>query len=714
MVAAIRTAALRSLIAASSASTRGRVILTRTNARNLQGAASSTATQDDTKSTSASLILAAALAAAAATVAGAGKEKEKADCTAIAGVVGKDNFDAREYLLSGLDQIKTTRGYDGAGMATMPPDATGMTIVKKSSSDDKADPMVMLRDASRPMFGHSIGIAHTRWATVGSITDKNAHPHTDASGKIAVVHNGSIFNRNELRRELKGLGYQMIGQTDTEVIAKLIGHYYDGGKVAIDKATTMAMQRCQGTWGLVVMCNDSPGELVVTSHGSPLYIGVGSEGTFIASNPAAFKGFSPNFIKLENMEVATITVDGRNLDMTKIIEPETRWKEINEVQASPSPYPHWFIKEVMEQPQAIGRALGDFGGRLFLDKATLGGLDENYDKIKSIENLMIAGCGSSLNAASFGTKLMRHTGAFTTVCAIDGNSTDDRDFRLQTANPKSGLVVISQSGETKDIVDLVQMASNKQTPVISIVNSVGSSVANMTKCGIYCHSGPEVASTSTKVFTSQVVCMALAAMWFGQTKAKEKGLPLSNAHHALAEALQRLPISFGMLMRSQNSCKKAAQKLLKKEHCFVLGKGFGEPVAMEGALKLKEVGYLHAEGYSGGALKHGPFAMIEDDKNGKQGATPIIMLVLDDTHAHHMRTACEEVKARGAQLIIITDNRKLADGLDDDPIVIPSNGPLTALGAVVPLQMIAYELAILKGNNPDAPRNILKTYADNH
>ena len=287
---------------------------------------------------------------------------------------------------------------------------------------------------------------------------------------------------------------------------------------------------------------------------------------------------------------------------------------------------------------------------------------------------------------------------------------EESDFRVHSSANKSGLLVLSQSGETKEIEKVVQLAQRRQVPVISVVNGVASTIANMTKMGVYQNAGPENSATSTKSFTTQVVALALIAMWFRQTKAKEMGWKLSNEQVALAEALQRLPISFGTLMRTQAECKRVAKKLLTKEHCFVLGKGFGEPIAMEGALKLKEVGYLHAEGYSGGALKHGPFAMIEDDNNGKQGATPIIMLVLDDMHAHHMRTACEEVKARGAELIIITDNKKLADGLCDDPIIIPSNGPLTALGAVVPLQMIAYELAMLKDNNPDAPRHLLKTY----
>jgi len=648
----------------------------------------------------AAFMVAAVAATGAGLISWRSEESKKADCAAITAVVGKSGFGASKFLLDGLEKIQT-RGYDGAGMATMKPTGGTMHIVKKSSADDKEDPIKMVREAAPyPLSGHSIGIAHTRWATVGSITDKNAHPHTDASGKIAVVHNGSIFNKEALRNELKELGYKFYGQTDTEVIAKLIGHYHANGKVDIRDATKKAMKRLQGTYGLALMCSDHPEELVVTCHGSPLYIGVGDDGTFVASNPSAFRDYSRNFIKLGDKEVATIDIHGRNLDLTKMIEATD---DEESVPASPAPYPHWFIKEVMEQPQAIGRALC-FGGRLSLNTSNLGGLQEHVEKLKDISSILLVGVGSSFNAATYGAKLFKHAGVFANVAAMDANATEDSDFKQFTKKShKSGLVALSQSGETQEVIETVQLAQRNMVPVMSVVNEVGSTVASMTKCGVYTNAGPENAFLSTKSFTSQVVCLALMAMWFRQTKGE-------GSDQSLAESLQRLPISFGMLMRTQSVCKKAAKKLLPKEHCFVLGKGFGEPIAMEGALKLKEIGYLHAEGYSGGALKHGPFAMIEDE-NGKQGSTPIIMLVFDDMHAHHMRTACEEVKARGAELIIITDNKKLADGLDDDPIIIPSNGPLTALGAVVPLQFIAYELAMLKGNNPDTPRSLLKYYS---
>ena len=244
---------------------------------------------------------------------------------------------------------------------------------------------------------------------------------------------------------------------------------------------------------------------------------------------------------------------------------------------------------------------------------------------------------------------------------------------------------------------------------MSVVNAVGSLIARTTKLGVYCNAGRENAVASTKAFTTQVTVLALIALWFRELKDRVNGITEHSVEaQLLKESLMRLPICCGMALKNREQCKEVAERLNGKEHCFILGKGYGEAVAYEGALKIKEMCYLHAEGYSGGALKHGPFALIESNENGKLGATPIIMLILDDSHAHHMRTAAEEVKARGADVIVITDKAELADGIDTNPIVIPSNGPMTALGAVMPIQLIAYELAMLRGINPDTPRNLAK------
>mmetsp|Transcript_3594 Transcript_3594/g.6945 ORF Transcript_3594/g.6945 Transcript_3594/m.6945 type:complete len:708 (-) Transcript_3594:162-2285(-) len=647
-----------------------------------------------------------ALLAAAAAAAGASATaaNDRADCCGIAGVVGGTG-DAREFLVEGLTILKN-RGYDSAGIATMSGNSSdGLTVTKYASVGENADGLELVKERSIASKGHHIGIAHTRWATHGGKTDENAHPHLDSTGKLALVHNGTLNNANELRRELQSRGHVFSSQTDTEVIAKLIGEVYekDAG-MSVKEATEKAMTRCDGTWGLGIMHADAPDELVVACNGSPLVIGIGADRMFIASETSAFNRYTKNFISMKDGEIGVLHADGTTLDLGRMqVAPD------QEVKLSPAPYSHWTLKECYEQPEAIGRALG-FGGRLMSDKITLGGLEKMSDKLSTIDFLTLCACGTSLNASRYAEKLMKHLGSFDVVHSIDAAEVEPSDFpHSASAAAKSAILVVSQSGETKDVARVVTAAQEKDVTVLSVVNAVGSLIARMTKLGVYCNAGRENAVASTKAFTTQVTVLALIALWFRELKDRVNGTNVASAEGKnLRESLMRLPICFGMALKTRDKCKKLAERLNGKEHCFVLGKGYGEPVAMEGALKIKEMCYLHAEGYSGGALKHGPFALIESDENGKLGATPIIMLILDDAHANHMRTAAEEVKARGAELIVITDKEELADGLTSNPIIIPSNGPMTALGAVMPIQLIAYELAMLKGINPDTPRNLAK------
>jgi glucosamine--fructose-6-phosphate aminotransferase (isomerizing) len=583
------------------------------------------------------------------------------------------------------------RGYDSAGLATMSGAGGPMVVTKYASDGDKADSIDLVKKHSQSSVGHSVGIAHTRWATHGGKTDENAHPHVDSSGKIALVHNGTLNNANELRRELQAKGHRFTSQTDTEVIAKLIGHIYnqvDKGCTVKD-ATEKALTQCDGSWGLCIMCTDAPDELVVACNGSPLVIGIADDRTFVASETSAFNRYTKNFISMKDGEIGVLHSDGRTLDLTRKQKAPDQ-----EVKLSPEPFPHWTLKELYEQPEAIARALG-FGGRLGADKILLGGLDSNFETVSKIKHMTLAACGTSLNAARYGERLMKHLGSFDSVYSIDAAETEPKDFPCPKNTKETGVIVVSQSGETKDVARVVNAAMDKGITVMSVVNAVGSLIARTTKMGVYCNAGRENAVASTKAFTTQVTVMALIAIWFRQTRDKLEGCQPSVETMRLKDALMRLPISFGMALKTRDQCKGIAERLKDKEHCFVLGKGYGEPVALEGALKIKEMCYLHAEGYSGGALKHGPFALIEG-ANGKFGATPIILIILDDNHAHHMRTCAEEVKARGAELIIITDKPELARDLDDHAIIIPNNGPLTALGAVLPLQLIAYELAMLR------------------
>jgi len=654
--------------------------------------------QSDSRFNNTKFLAAAGLAGA---LAASSNEKNNAKCCGIAGVVGAKG-DAREYLIEGLTILKN-RGYDSAGIATMADADSQLVVTKHASEGEKADGLNIVDQMSSVSNGHNIGIAHTRWATHGGKTDANAHPHTDSSGRIALVHNGTLNNANELRKELQSRGHHFNSETDTEVIAKLIGEYYEQvGDIKL--ATEQALSRCDGSWGLCIMCTDCPDQLVVARNGSPLVIGIGTDRTFIASETSAFNRYTKNFISMNDGEIGVLKGDGMTLDLSRMqVAPD------QEVKLSPAPYPHWTLKECVEQPEAIGRALG-FGGRLTSDQIQLGGLEKMKDDLAHVKYLTLSACGTSLNAAKYAEKLMKHLGSFDVVHSLDAAETDQKDFPKNPQMAKeSAYLVVSQSGETKDVANVVNAAQENNLTVLSVVNAVGSLIARTTKLGVYCNAGRENAVASTKAFTTQVTVLALIALWFRELKDRANGVEHNSAEgELLKESLMRLPICCGMALKNREQCREVAQRLNGKDHCFVLGKGYGEPVAYEGALKIKEMCYLHAEGYSGGALKHGPFALIESDENGKRGATPIIMLILDDTHAHHMRTAAEEVRARGADVIVITDKAELADGIDSNPIVIPSNGPMTALGAVLPIQLIAYELALMRGINPDTPRNLAK------
>ena len=578
-------------------------------------------------------------------------------------------------------------------------------MTKYASEGEKADGLNLVDQKSNVSNGHNIGIAHTRWATHGGKTDANAHPHTDSSGRIALVHNGTLNNANELREELRSRGHMFNSETDTEVIAKLIGEYYEkNGCSSVKEATSQALARCDGSWGLCIMCTDNPDELVVARNGSPLVIGVGSDRTFIASETSAFNRYTKNFISMNDGEIGVLHKDGSTLDLSRVQKAPDQ-----EVKLSPAPYPHWTLKECVEQPEAIGRALG-FGGRLTSDEVQLGGLEKMKDDLSRVKYLTLSACGTSLNAAKYAEKLMKHLGSFDKVHSLDAAETDSNDFpRCARKAEESAFLVVSQSGETKDVANVVNAARENNLTVMSVVNAVGSLIARTTNLGVYCNAGRENAVASTKAFTTQVTVLALIALWFRELKDRVSGVHEHSVEgQLLKDSLMRLPICCGMAPKNREQCRRIAERLNGKDHCFLLGKGYGEAVAYEGALKIKEMCYLHAEGYSGGALKHGPFALIESNENGKLGATPIIMLILDDSHAHHMRTAAEEVKARGADVIVITDKAELADGIDADPLIIPSNGPMTALTAVLPIQLIAYELALMRGINPDTPRNLAK------
>lgn len=618
---------------------------------------------------------------------------DKTENCGIVGVVGSE--DANAFVLEGLT-ILQNRGYDSAGIATVDKKSSELFVTKFASRDTTCDSIDLVKSNSAKHVGHFTGIGHTRWATHGGKTDLNAHPHTDSKNRIALIHNGTINNSYDLKKELIGKGVVFKSETDTEVIAQLVGLYLDEGMNTKD-ALSHALARCEGTWGLAVINKAVPDEIVVACNGSPMMIGLGQGRTFIASETSAFSKYTKNFIAMKDGEIGIVHAGGSHLDLSRVeTAPEF------DVQLTPYPYSHFTLKECMEQPEAIARALS-YGARMDGKRVVLGGLDKNAETMSHIKNMMLTACGTSRHAAEFGAKIMRDLDCFDTVSVMDSAEVRRSDI------PKrfGALLAVSQSGETKDVHRAVKIGEEMGVPCISVVNVVGSLIARSTGLGVYLNAGRENAVASTKAFTTQVTVLSLVALWFRQHKEDSEKLVESALKRELLDALQRLPISFGMALRTRDRCREIAAELVNKNTMFVLGKGYAEPIAMEGALKIKEMAYVHAEGYSGGALKHGPFALIEGQE-GREGQTPVIIIILDDDHATHMRTAAEEVKARGAKVYVITDNARLARGIDPNPVVIPSNGPLSALIAVLPLQLIAYELAVQKGLNPDAPRNLAK------
>lgn len=599
----------------------------------------------------------------------------------IIGFIG--NEDSVNYLIDGLS-ILENRGYDSAGIATISKERK--LAISKFASKGTADAIASLKGHAGQHVGHQIGIGHTRWATHGGKTDDNAHPHTDMKCRVAVVHNGVIENCHELKKELTDSGVTFTSETDTEVIAQLIGKYLDEGQEVVD-AVKSAIKRLEGTWGLGILSPLLPETIITARNGSPIVIGIADGKAFIASEPAAFGMATRDFISLQNGEMALVRADGSGLDLTRIEKaPE------DTIVASPAPYPHWTIKEILEQPEAVSRTL-NHGARIKDEiSVKLGGLESREGELMTIKHLVIAACGTSYHAGLYGALAMRAMRAFETVQVVDASEITPHHFPTSGG----GLLVISQSGETKDVHRAVTLAQNLGVPTFSIVNAVGSLIARSTKCGVYLNAGREYAVASTKAFVTQVTALELVATWFAERRSAEVA-----RRRSLVEDLRRLPTNIRLSFDVREKCKAIAASLINAEHMFVLGKGAAEPIAREGALKIKEITYLHAEGYPGGALKHGPFALIAP-------GTPVILLILSDKHSALMRTAAEEVRARGARTIVITDDEKFAHGIADETIIIPADGVLTGLIATVPLQFIAYELAVLKGINPDKPRNLAK------
>ena len=605
----------------------------------------------------------------------------------IVGYVGRAA--ATPVLLGGLRRLEY-RGYDSAGLSVQ--DGAGLLTLRAVGKVARLADKVRAEWSEETQAMCVVGIAHTRWATHGAPTEANAHPHADATGRIRLVHNGIIENYRSLRAKLEAKGHVFASETDTEAVARLVGEYYKGD---LRKAVIAALRQVEGAYGIAVISADEPGRIVVARKGSPLVIGVGEGECLIASDPSAIISHTRRVIYLDDGDVALVTAD--SVDITDL-DHAPKDRDVAELEfevgaVEKGGYEHFMLKEIHEQPESVRNALR---GRLDLlnGTAVLSGMGATARELLDLHRIVMVGCGTSLHAGMVGDF------AFEDLAALQAEVQPAAEFRYRNplVDGRDLVVAISQSGETADTLAAVREAKDKGAMIMGLVNVVGSTIARETGRGVYLHAGPEISVASTKAFTGQVAVLLLMALKLGRGRrlSRERGL-------ALAAEIARLPELIEAVLRQDAAIAKVAESMVKHEHAFFLGRGPMHPVALEGALKLKEISYVHAEGYHAAELKHGPIALLTP-------GMPVVVIanrspVLDKTLGN-----AEECKARGAHIIAIVTEGGPEAAIADEVIRIPDCDPLVAtIPAAVALQLLAYHVARLRGCPIDQPRNLAKS-----
>jgi len=589
---------------------------------------------------------------------------------------------ALPLLVEGLRRLEY-RGYDSAGLAIA---EDGMLSVRKRKGK--------VRELEATLPAHipgSVGIAHTRWATHGEPSDLNAHPHTDASGRIGVVHNGIIENATELRRRLEGEGVVFRSQTDTEVLAHLIARRPEAGLV---EAVCAALALVKGAYGLAVIDAARPGSIVAARNGGPVVIGVGEDEMFVASDAVALMGHARSVAHLDDGEVAEVRADGFTV-MT--LEGAETFKALQALEGDAGgldkgDFAHFMRKEIAEQPEAVGRTLlGRLDHRF--QTAHLGGIELAAREMLDIRRVKILGCGSAYYAGTVGAHLIEQ------LARIPAHAEPAAEFRYR--NPvieqDTLYVAVSQSGETFDTLAAIQEVKRKGGRVLGVINAVGSTIARECGRGVYLHAGPEVAVVSTKTFTSTVVAFCLLALQLGRVR------DLSAAHgQRLLAGLALLPQQIQSIVDREAELAPIAARLAASEHAYYLGRTVAHAIAMEGALKLKEISYLHAEAYAASELKHGPLALITPQ-------TPVLIVAPDDDLLAKNLSTIAEVRTRQGQVLAVTQEGVDLDGVEDQFAVPRCEPELAPLLLNIPLQLLAYQVATALGRDIDQPRNLAKS-----
>ena len=601
----------------------------------------------------------------------------------IVGYIG--DREATPLLLEGLKRLEY-RGYDSAGVAVM--NGQGVETRKAAGKISRLEAAL----TAEPIAGDT-GIAHTRWATHGAPNQCNAHPHSDCKGHIAVVHNGIIENSTTLRSHLIELGHKFTSETDTEVIAHLIEEAFDGN---LEDAVIEALWQIEGTYGIAVVSSEDKNKVVAARKGSPLLIGLGDKEYFVASDASAILAHTREVVYLDDGELAVLTRDGYRVIDLRAVNQDKKVSKIDWdlSQIERGGFDHFMLKEIFEQPETIENCMR---GRLLPDEGTskLGGLNMTDEELLKIDNVVITACGTSWHSALIAEHMMEEL----TRVPVEVEYASEFRYRNPIVNDRTLCIVISQSGETADTLAAMREAKKRGANTYGVVNVVGSTIARETDGGIYVHAGPEIGVASTKAFTSQVVALAL----FTLKLARLKDLSLVRGKEII-EALYALPAQVKQILDRHEEIENLAEEFKRAQNFLYLGRGYNFPTALEGALKLKELSYIHAEGYPAAEMKHGPIALIDE-------MMPAVFIAPHDSVFDKIVSNVQEVKARKGRVIAITSREEpsLAELLDYEFRVPETIDMLAPILACVPLQLLAYYIAVKRGSNVDQPRNLAKS-----
>jgi len=607
----------------------------------------------------------------------------------IVGYIGSKN--AYPILIKGLKRLEY-RGYDSAGIALFQNDS--ISVFKKKGKVSELENFCTDKNISG-----NIGMAHTRWATHGEPNDINAHPHTSMKGLFTIIHNGIIENYDKLKKDLSAKGYTFYGETDTEILANLIEYMYsEGENINAEMAVRMALSRVVGAYGLVVMCKNEPEQLIAARKSSPLAVGIGEGEFFVASDATPMIEYTQNVVYLNDHDVAIITRNSftlKTVENDQAITPEIQKLELSVGELEKNGYDHFMLKEIFEQPKTIGDS---FKGRIdpVTKEVFLGGLSEVMPRILEAKRIIIIACGTSWHAALIAEYLIEEYARV----PVEVEYASEYRYRKPIIREDDVVLAISQSGETADTLAAIRLAKENGALVLGICNVVGSSIARETHAGIYTHAGIEIGVASTKAFTAQVTVLTLFALRLArkhQTISDER-------YYAIIDDLIAVPDKIETILISHPKIKEIAKKYKDCINSLYLGRGHLFPVALEGALKLKEISYIHAEGYAAGEMKHGPIALIDSN-------LPVVVVAAKDRYYEKVVSNIQEVKARKGNIIaVITEGDNSIRNMVNDILEIPQCDPVvTPLLAVIPLQLFAYYVAVLKGCDVDQPRNLAKS-----